>query len=57
VQSTEEDDMLEWIWEIVFIPEDGIDEAVTVVKFVGTSCTGALGIPRRGFSCRQRDLV
>jgi hypothetical protein len=41
----------------VFIPEDGIDKAVTVAKFAGTRCTGALGIPRRGFSCGQRDLV
>jgi hypothetical protein len=32
VQSTEEDDMLEWIWEMVFIPGKGIDEAVMVAK-------------------------
>jgi hypothetical protein len=46
MQSMEEDDMHEWIWETVFIPEDEIDEVVTVVKYAWSRRTGASAISR-----------
>jgi hypothetical protein len=57
VQSTKEDDVLEWIWETVFIPGEGIDEAVTVAKQQGQRCSVSPAIPCRKTPLRQRDLV
>jgi hypothetical protein len=57
MQSTEEDDVHEWIWETVFTPEDEIDEAVTVAKYAWSRRTRASAISHRIFVWQQQDPI
>jgi hypothetical protein len=57
VQSTEKCDVMRWVLETRFIPDDQQVEAELMASFDVPRCSGALAIARWSFVWRQQDPI